>query len=161
MCFDFCDYTEDPTQVTSDGTDAQNSAISGQFCASGYCNLGTASCDVHGTAVDADCSTDPDFYCTTTSTGQALTCDATTLTCQLAAVPSGRARARRNLVKINSCPQGHESCSIEGSSGFECIDTLSSLEQCGGCASSGKGVDCTSLPGVAAVGCVEGSCAIW
>ncbi|GAA5876553.1 hypothetical protein JCM16303_003577 [Sporobolomyces ruberrimus] len=155
-------YCQDPTQAMN-GADGspQLSATFSQFCASGYCNLGTAQCDTHGTAVGADCSADPDFYCTETSTGQALSCDASTLTCVVAAVPSGRARARRNLnLTKNLCAAGHQSCAVAGSSSFECIDTTSSLEQCGGCASQG-GVDCTALPGVESVGCSAGVCEVY
>ncbi|GAA6058790.1 hypothetical protein JCM10212_001906 [Sporobolomyces blumeae] len=163
-CGSIGSFCQDTTQGSMDFTDAQNYAIYNMFCSSGYCNYGTGNCDVHATAVGADCSSDPEFACTTTSTGQALTCDQTTFTCQLAAVPSGRARTRRNadaaLFKRNVCPSSHTACPIEGQKGFECIDTSSNLEQCGSCASSG-GVDCTSLPNVEAVGCVAGVCEIW
>ncbi|KAI5477850.1 hypothetical protein MNV49_005835 [Pseudohyphozyma bogoriensis] len=37
---------------------------------------------------------------------------------------------------------------------------LTNLEQCGGCAADG-GVDCTAIPGVESVGCVDGVCEIW
>ncbi|GAA5953109.1 hypothetical protein JCM3765_007412 [Sporobolomyces pararoseus] len=152
-------YCQDPTQVFPGLTDAEVNAISSEFCASGYCNVGTGACDVKATTVGADCSTDPEFFCSQTSTGAPLTCDDTTFQCRLADVPSGRARARRNI-KINACAQGHQSCSVEGTSGFECVDTSSSLEQCGGCAGQG-GVDCTVIEGVAAVGCEQGRCSIY
>ncbi|GAA5929699.1 hypothetical protein JCM1841_005941 [Sporobolomyces salmonicolor] len=155
-------FCQDYTQGNIDEfTDAQNYAIFNQFCSTGYCNYGTGNCDVHGTTVGADCSSDPEFYCTATSANQGLTCDTTSYTCQLAVAPSGRARSRRNeLARRNLCPTSHSACSIEGKKGFECIDTQSNLEQCGACASAG-GVDCTSLPGVEAVGCVAGVCEIW
>ncbi|GAA6063426.1 hypothetical protein JCM10212_002612 [Sporobolomyces blumeae] len=152
-------FCQDVTQGSQDFTKAQNQAIFNQFCASGYCNYGNGNCDVHVTTVGGDCSSDPDFGCSQTSTGQALTCDETTFTCQLAAVPSGRARTRRNLSRRNLCPASHEACSIEGTSGFECIDTSSSLEACGGC--PGIGQDCTAITGVEGVGCVSGQCEIW
>lgn len=153
-------FCQDATRGDVTFSDAENYAIFNQFCSTGYCNYGTGNCDNHGTTVGADCSSDPEFYCTETSTGQALTCDTTSNTCALAAVPSGRARARRNLGRRNLCPASHEACAIEGSAGFECIDTSSNLEQCGGCASN-AGVDCTSLEGVDSVGCVAGTCEIW
>ncbi|GAA5875999.1 hypothetical protein JCM1840_006242 [Sporobolomyces johnsonii] len=154
-------FCQDYTQGSSDFTDAENEAVFNQFCASGYCNFGTGNCDTHGTTVGVDCSSDPEFYCTQTSTGAALTCDSTSYTCQLAVVPSGRARSRRNeLARRNLCPAAHSACVIDGKKGFECIDTQSNLEQCGACASQG-GIDCTSLPGVEAVGCVAGVCEIW
>ncbi|GAA5949913.1 hypothetical protein JCM21900_005519 [Sporobolomyces salmonicolor] len=154
-------FCQDYTQGSTSFTDAQNYAIFNQFCSTGYCNFGTGNCDVHGTTVGVDCSSDPEFYCTSTSTGQGLTCDTTSYTCQLAVAPSGRARSRRNeLARRNLCPASHSACAIDGKKGFECIDTLSNLEQCGACASNG-GVDCTSLAGVEAVGCVAGVCEIW
>ncbi|GAA5844255.1 hypothetical protein JCM9279_001741 [Rhodotorula babjevae] len=65
------------------------------------------------------------------------------------------------------CPAGRQACALAvglGSSGvqggFECVDTQSALEQCGACAAQG-GVDCTALPNVAAVGCVQGVCEVW
>ncbi|GAA6009590.1 hypothetical protein JCM11491_001026 [Sporobolomyces phaffii] len=151
-------FCQDATQGSTTFSDAQNYAIFNQFCASGYCNFGSGSCDTHATTVGASCDNDPEFKCTTTSTGQALTCDQTTMTCQLAAVPSGRARERRNLAKRNVCPSSHEACST--GNGFECVDTLTNLEQCGGCASAG-GVDCTALTGVSSSACVQGVCEIW
>ncbi|GAA6007007.1 hypothetical protein JCM11491_001475 [Sporobolomyces phaffii] len=130
-------YCQDPTQGAVSNSDAQNSAIFSQYCASGYCNLGTAQCDVKATAVGDDCSTDTQ-KCGQTSTGQSLTCDESTQTCKLAAVPSSRARARRNL-NLRSAVISH------------------TLENCGG-------VDCTALPGVASVSCITSStpvCEIW
>ncbi|GAA5871762.1 hypothetical protein JCM16303_000857 [Sporobolomyces ruberrimus] len=154
-------YCQDSTQGDESFSDEQNYAIFNQFCSSGYCSFGTANCDEHATTVGADCSSDPQFKCTETSTGQALTCDESNFTCQLAAVPSGRARARRNNARRNLCPAAHEeACVVEGTSGFECVDTTSSLEQCGGCASQG-GVDCTTLAGVESVGCNAGVCEVY
>lgn len=63
------------------------------------------------------------------------------------------------------CPAGRQACELAAGlglggaqGGYECVDTLSALEQCGACAAQG-GVDCTALPNVAAVGCVQGVCA--
>ncbi|KAK4704694.1 DNA methyltransferase 1-associated protein 1, partial [Phenoliferia sp. Uapishka_3] len=83
-----------------------------------------------------------------------------------AATPTGsmRARTRRTTELVSrgsQCPLSHTTCALAGSVlGFECIDTQSNLEQCGGCAAAG-GSDCTALPGVDAVGCVAGLCEIW
>ncbi|GAA5939869.1 uncharacterized protein JCM15063_004330 [Sporobolomyces koalae] len=151
-------FCQDATQGSTTFTDAQNYAIFNQFCSSGYCSFGNGMCDTHATTVGADCSSDPEFKCTQTSTGQALTCDKSTLTCALAAVPSGRARERRNVAKRNVCPASHEACSVEG--GFECVDTTSNIEQCGACAGAG-GVDCTQIEGAGSVACVAGTCEIW
>ncbi|GAA5886463.1 hypothetical protein JCM16303_001418 [Sporobolomyces ruberrimus] len=153
-------FCQDQTQGSVEFDDAQLYAIFNQFCSTGYCNFGTGNCDNHGTTIGADCTDDTQFKCTETSTGQALKCDTATFTCQLATAASGRARERRNLAKRNVCPSSHEACSVDGKSAFECVDTSSSLEQCGGCAGQG-GVDCTALPGVESVGCSAGVCEVY
>ncbi|GAA5863206.1 hypothetical protein JCM8547_002865 [Rhodosporidiobolus lusitaniae] len=136
-----------------------------QFCSSGYCkaagNDGNTLyiCQPLG----IDCYTDPDFAC-----GLDATCDVANNVCVPNAVapqPSGaRARARRSSgvrEKRGLCPAGYKACEVGGGEkGRECVDTSSNLEECGGCTSS-TGVDCTSLPGVAAVGCVAGVCEVW
>ncbi|GAA6041805.1 hypothetical protein JCM8097_007169 [Rhodosporidiobolus ruineniae] len=135
-------------------TVAEAQPIFNQFCSTGYCNSQLGNCQAI-TAVGAACTSDPDFEC-----GANAFCN-TAGVCQANAVPSGRARARRNeLHRRNLCPASHSACAVQGGSGFECIDTTSNLEQCGACASQG-GVDCTQLPGVSSVGCVAGVCEIW
>ncbi|BGP38399.1 hypothetical protein JCM10450v2_002344 [Rhodotorula kratochvilovae] len=163
-------FCTDPSAGIEDGTAAENYDTFNQYCVSGYCSVNAGGiCTNHVTLVGVDCSFDPEFACTVdTFTGAALTCDPTSLTCQLAPQPTGaRARARRAaanggeaLFKRRACPLSHTACSIEGAKGFECIDTQSNLEQCGACATEG-GVDCTTLPGVESVGCVAGTCEIW
>ncbi|GAA6035967.1 hypothetical protein JCM8097_005190 [Rhodosporidiobolus ruineniae] len=69
--------------------------------------------------------------------------------------PSGL--PRRRLAR-SICAPGLSQCSLGGSK-YECVDVLSSLEQCGACAND-NGVDCASLPGVAGVACVVGTCMI-
>lgn len=94
-------------------------------------------------------------------------CDGNTGTCVAATTvgASQRARSRRADFSLTArgsrCPAAHTACSIPGSvRGFECIDTNSNIEMCGGCANAG-GVDCTTLPGVDAVGCIAGQCEVW
>lgn len=62
-----------------------------------------------------------------------------------------------------ACPLGLDACPISGAHGitsdFECLDTFNELESCGGCASVGKGEDCTSIEGSWNVGCEQGTCA--
>ncbi|GAA5967027.1 hypothetical protein JCM11641_000418 [Rhodosporidiobolus odoratus] len=150
-------YCQDYTQGDQSLSAMDNYQIFNQFCASGYCNYGTALCDIHAT-VGMDCSSDPDFQC-----GTDLTCDQSSYTCVAAPVASGYARARRNadLTRRSLCPASTSACKVEGSlTGFECIDVQTNLEQCGGCASAG-GVDCTAMEGVSGVGCVAGVCEIW
>ncbi|KAH9944387.1 uncharacterized protein BXZ73DRAFT_96876 [Epithele typhae] len=61
------------------------------------------------------------------------------------------------------CPAGMEACltSTTGlSDNFECVDTSSDLESCGGCASVGAGEDCTAITGSKNVGCRAGECVV-
>lgn len=68
------------------------------------------------------------------------------------------------------CNNGHAACGVLWSSkltkhAYECVDAENDLESCGGCSiplhrGSPVGVDCTSLPGVADVSCMGGSCFI-
>ncbi|BGP57069.1 hypothetical protein JCM8202_006298 [Rhodotorula sphaerocarpa] len=150
-------YMGDPATVVALGSET----CAGSADGTNYCSYQGGVCAAHVTTIGGDCSFDPMFACSQTAAGQDLICQ-NGQTCQLATVPSGRARARRNeaLFKRNVCPASHTACSIDGQKGFECIDTQSNIEQCGACASEG-GVDCTQLAGVDAVGCVAGSCEIW
>ncbi|BEJ11144.1 hypothetical protein CspHIS471_0105660 [Cutaneotrichosporon sp. HIS471] len=49
---------------------------------------------------------------------------------------------------------------FDGSSEYECLDTKTHLESCGGCASEGTGRDCNTIAGAAAVACVSGECVV-
>ncbi|GAA5905424.1 hypothetical protein JCM5296_003713 [Sporobolomyces johnsonii] len=72
--------------------------------------------------------------------------------------PSQKAVApkKRNVV----CPASKTACPLSnGRLGYECVDTESNLEQCGGCVSEG-GIDCSALPGVDSVSCISGICQI-
>lgn len=74
-------------------------------------------------------------------------------------VPSGEiVRRGTNAVTSTSFSSVNGSASLDKSWSYECIDTQSELESCGGCASSGEGVDCTTLPGVKSVTCRAGQC---
>ncbi|GAA5917459.1 hypothetical protein JCM8208_003974 [Rhodotorula glutinis] len=50
---------------------------------------------------------------------------------------------------------------MAGSGGYECINTAEALDSCGGCASTGEGVDCTKIRGAAGVGCEQGACVVF
>lgn len=51
-------------------------------------------------------------------------------------------------------------CPISKSSkGWECLDTRSALDSCGGCLSAG-GINCLNIPGVMGVGCVDSTCEV-
>ncbi|KAH9475177.1 Protein priA [Psilocybe cubensis] len=99
-----------------------------------------------------------------------------------AAYPSGYAKraiegypsgyGKRSLSEASGkllCPIGHSACQIidRGAELWECVDTQKDLESCGGCMiqssylfSKKDGVDCTAIPGVSDVSCVEGKCVV-
>jgi len=75
------------------------------------------------------------------------------------------------LRKRAVCQDDLTPCGVYGwqgqrsSQAWECVDTMSDLESCGGCAvplhyASPRGIDCTALPGVADVSCNTGSCVV-
>ncbi|KAI1794000.1 hypothetical protein LXA43DRAFT_186797 [Ganoderma leucocontextum] len=86
------------------------------------------------------------------------------------ACPSGKPHRRESLRKRAACGGGMTACGIYGRANglggaWECINTATDLESCGGCAipldtSSPEGVDCTAIPGVADVACRAGSCVV-
>ncbi|POY75869.1 hypothetical protein BMF94_0951 [Rhodotorula taiwanensis] len=132
----------------------------------GYCNLNFEASNPDNlyscmsyVGDGGDCSADPDNACQpglyawrNRSTGEC--------TCRTTPPPtaSQRARTRRQIASL--CPASYTACSLSDGAAFECLDTETNLEQCGGCANS-DGVDCTGLAGVAAVGCVGGRCEAW
>ncbi|KAG9043308.1 hypothetical protein FS837_009759 [Tulasnella sp. UAMH 9824] len=80
--------------------------------------------------------------------------------------PSDAPGKRRHL----QCGAGFKKCPLyTGIGGFDCVDVKNDPEQCGGCVSvdglpnptSGpEGQDCTAIPNVSVVNCVEGKCVI-
>ncbi|ODN92099.1 hypothetical protein L198_05771 [Cryptococcus wingfieldii CBS 7118] len=61
------------------------------------------------------------------------------------------------------CPKGLAACPIPGAAldQYECLDSTSELQSCGGCASLGSGQDCTALPGARWMGCNSGACEVY
>jgi len=67
------------------------------------------------------------------------------------------------------CPKGLSLCGIQSSwsnTNWECIDTKTDLESCGGCVmgvmgTSGTGTDCTAIEGVEDVACNAGQCRVF
>lgn len=113
-----------------------------------------------------------------------ITCNTGYLANALSCILQGSAKARtkkRSPAVLGLCPLGETACPISGSSsfrafsmssnqqldfakaagGFECLDTQSSLESCGGCASTGEGKDCTTIAHSAGVGCSAGQCVVF
>lgn len=70
----------------------------------------------------------------------------------------GHAKSRA----VSLCPDQLEACPIMGLTGlsgdYECADTRNDIQSCGGCASTGAGVDCTTIDGAWNVGCNNGKC---
>ncbi len=72
-------------------------------------------------------------------------------------------KAKRDALKSRSaplCPLGLDACPIPGmeAGDYECMDTSSDLEACGGCPSLGQGQDCTAIEGAWNVACEERRC---
>jgi len=86
--------------------------------------------------------------------------------------PSGAAKKKRdvNWWQDAACPgASFSACGVPGgmksSMAYECVETMRDIESCGGCLiplhpSAPKGIDCTEIPGVDAVACLSGSCAV-
>ncbi|GLB36163.1 hypothetical protein LshimejAT787_0304510 [Lyophyllum shimeji] len=77
--------------------------------------------------------------------------------------PGGHWKKRSAQLKSRSaplCPTGLDACPISGAKGgdYECLDTATELESCGGCTSLGSGQDCTAIAGAWNVGCEQGRC---
>jgi hypothetical protein len=94
---------------------------------------------------------------------------------------SAKSKKKRGPAVQELCPKGESACPITGSAsfgafvnssdrvkdfahslgGYECIDTGSDLQSCGGCASLGTGYDCTRIAHSAEVGCSNGKCVLF
>ncbi|KAH8088980.1 hypothetical protein BXZ70DRAFT_1042305 [Cristinia sonorae] len=88
-----------------------------------------------------------------------------------AACPSPRPVKRDlNYARKNGvCDAGLMACEVYGArsshQAWECVDTESDLESCGGCVAPlsegySEGTDCTAIQGVSDVSCVSGSCIV-
>ncbi|GAA5855515.1 hypothetical protein JCM8547_007866 [Rhodosporidiobolus lusitaniae] len=103
--------------------------------------------------------------------------------CVLQASQAARAKKSKIVAPRTLCPANEVACPIAGSStyagavaqhfatgeqlvtagtsGFECLDVMNSLDSCGGCASTGEGTDCSQIRGVQGVGCDAGKCVVF
>ncbi|BEJ14097.1 hypothetical protein CspHIS471_0312710 [Cutaneotrichosporon sp. HIS471] len=127
-------------------------------------------------------SSGPSFSCQCANfltPGSAATCNVgvQNIYNNAAMAPSGGARKRRNqemqkrIAENNSpCPHGTEACLIPGSvHAWECVDTSTDLESCGGCVTAvfdqphrnATGVDCTIGAAVGGASCSRGICKQW
>ncbi|GAA5838655.1 hypothetical protein JCM3766R1_001553 [Sporobolomyces carnicolor] len=67
-----------------------------------------------------------------------------------------------NLDSQLLCPAGETACPIFPRMGtYECVDTASELENCGGCASRSLGEDCTQIKGALGLACQSGRCNVF
>jgi len=87
--------------------------------------------------------------------------------CPTISSPTPSGVYKRQDVPLRCERRGHQMCPImSGRGGFECVDVQNDLESCGGCVGEPdgsldydlSGVDCSALPGVDRVRCVEGNC---
>ncbi|KWU41562.1 hypothetical protein RHOSPDRAFT_36873 [Rhodotorula sp. JG-1b] len=141
-----------------------------QLCVSNFCSRGANGvnqCREFVTQEGGDCTFDPERAC---ANGLVPTYNQEThqFTCEKPppppsppppSYPSHRVRVRARRKHDSRCPPSYTACPLGDS--YECIDILNNLEQCGGCNADDGGVDCTTLRGVAGVGCVAGRCEIW
>lgn len=60
------------------------------------------------------------------------------------------------------CPAALAACPVDAhSTDYECLDTQSDLQSCGGCATLDQGKDCTAIKGAKWMGCVKGQCEVY
>ncbi|PLW06432.1 hypothetical protein PCANC_04295 [Puccinia coronata f. sp. avenae] len=76
--------------------------------------------------------------------------------------PSGLAKLpKREISAPGHCPTGLDACPISAfstSQGYECVSTQEELEHCGGCSTTGDGVNCNAVVGIKSPGCSRGQC---
>jgi hypothetical protein len=71
--------------------------------------------------------------------------------------PGYQKRSTKN--RVIRCPSGLVSCPVSGlTGGYECLDTATELESCGGCVTLGQGQDCNKIEGAWNVACERGTC---
>ncbi|GAA5965244.1 hypothetical protein JCM3765_006368 [Sporobolomyces pararoseus] len=74
--------------------------------------------------------------------------------------PAGPSPSARHHKRSAFCEDDAVACPVKSQlHGFECVQIKTNIEQCGDCAVLG-GVDCSALPGVAEVACVNGYCRV-
>ncbi|GAA6033402.1 hypothetical protein JCM8097_006733 [Rhodosporidiobolus ruineniae] len=64
-------------------------------------------------------------------------------------------------VKHHFATKGEVTGVMAGKGGYECINVQEALDSCGGCASTGEGVNCSAIRGSAGVGCHLGKCVVF
>ncbi|WVF70466.1 hypothetical protein IAT40_005256 [Kwoniella sp. CBS 6097] len=149
-----------------------SSAISGgsccaRACDTGYVLTGGSKCCLPGSSLDANgnCFVPP--TCSTTE----ILCNSKCYPRSSYTCPSGLPVAITSK-RAESCPVGFSKCAVGalGANMWECVDTKSDIESCGGCMyptpsltnpmALSVGTDCTSIPNVSGVSCNSGACLI-
>ncbi|KAL8280954.1 hypothetical protein RQP46_006633 [Phenoliferia psychrophenolica] len=95
---------------------------------------------------------------------EGLSCNSFTQRCAktgsfIKSINAARLEQRRKTATASGrCPELAEACST-GSGGFECVQTLSEVKECGGCLGLG-GRDCSKINNALSSSCREGACVI-
>lgn len=72
-------------------------------------------------------------------------------------IPSGKPKTVKKRAQV--CESGMTACPLpNGRKGFECVDTSSNVNSCGGCWATGEGEDCTVFDDMAEAQCIQGKC---
>ncbi|EJD03942.1 uncharacterized protein FOMMEDRAFT_82995, partial [Fomitiporia mediterranea MF3/22] len=76
-----------------------------------------------------------------------------------------RLSRRAEQSPLSPCPAGLQKCPISRISSstddeYECVETTADLLNCGGCAVTGEGRDCTAISRAVNVGCHYGTCIV-
>ena len=78
--------------------------------------------------------------------------------------PGGPSGLPSRKKRTQMCMRGLTACfHYSGRGGWDCLDTKSDVESCGGCVGptgEDDGEDCTAIPNVNVVNCVESKCVI-
>ncbi|WVR08575.1 hypothetical protein IAU60_005630 [Kwoniella sp. DSM 27419] len=149
-CFDFCAQFDSTSAAFSRIRGTDNTCV----CGTGFTTPRPATCTAFGTN---------GYYIYNLTPAPQATSNTRRKLKERAAL----AQANRNQY----CPAGLTACAIDGhQESFECVDSSSDLESCGGCidgmygvsnvTGSGVGQDCSAIPGVALGGvtCTRGRC---
>ncbi|KAI0645399.1 hypothetical protein C8Q79DRAFT_910527 [Trametes meyenii] len=151
-------------------------------CCSGFCSTGAKS--VVGSAACTQCPVSGSYSLVgSTNSSQCLSGVSGGLTLvpphsrNWRRTPSQAPAYYRRGPHRRTCPNGHQSCPIYGSTlrrrgylkGYECVDMQNDLESCGGWVANdspfgkrtqGGGRDCSAIPHIESVVCRRGVCAI-
>lgn len=65
---------------------------------------------------------------------------------------------QRRIAAGKACPEESEACSA-GRGGFQCVYTMSEVDQCGGCTGKG-GKDCSAISFALSTSCRDGGCIV-